>query len=200
MVSDLEAGQRDLDRLHEQDDDPWGVDSRWYEERKRALLLAALPRRRFRRGLEVGGSTGALAAALAERCDRLLVVDGSEHAVALARERLGPLDHVSVSHGSVPEHWPDGDLDLVVVSELGYFLSSDGLDGLVARVRASLTEDGVVVLCHWRHDVDGWPLDGSDVHDRFRAAGVRPLIAQYVDRDVELLVLGHESVAPDPGS
>ncbi len=200
MVSDLEAGQRDLDRLHEQDDDPWGVDSRWYEERKRALLLASLPRRRFRRGLEVGGSTGALAAALAERCDRLLVVDGSEHAVARARQRLDPLDHVTVSHGSVPVHWPDGELDLVVASEVGYFLSAAGLDGLVERVRESLTEDGVVVLCHWRHEVDGWPLDGPTVHGRFLAAGVRPLVARYTDRDVEMLVLGHESVAPDPQS
>ena len=132
-----DAGQHDLDRLHQQDDDPWGVDTRWYEERKRALLLAALPRRRFRRGLEVGGSTGALAAVVADRCDRLLVIDGSEHAVALARRRLGRHDHITVEHGSVPEHWPDGDLDLVVVSEVGYFLSAAGLDGLVDRVRGS---------------------------------------------------------------
>ena len=58
----------------------------------------------------------------------------------------------------------------------------------------------MVVLCHWRHEVEGWPLDGRDVHERFLAAEVRPLLARYVDRDVELLVLGHEAVAPDPES
>ncbi len=199
-MNDLDAGRRDLDRLHEQDDDPWGVDTRWYEERKRALLLAALPRRCFRRGLEVGGSNGALAETLAERCAELVVVESSPHAVRLAGQRLAALDRVTVVHGTVPETWPEGPLDLVVVSEVGYFLSAVGLDGLVERVRASLTEDGVVVLCHWRHEVDGWPLDGPQVHERVLAAGLRPLLARYVDRDVELLVLGAESEAPDPGA
>lgn len=198
MVSDLDPGRQELDRLHEQDDDPWGVDTRWYEERKRDLLLAALPRRRFARAVEVGGSTGALAAALAGRCDELVVVDSSEHAVRHARRRLGDLSHLTVVHGTVPDTWPDGDLDLVVLSEVGYFLDQAGLDGLAERIRASLTQDGVVVLCHWRHEVDGWPLDGPQVHERFLAAGLRPLLARYLDRDVELLVLGEDRTAPDP--
>ena len=32
-----------LDRLHEQQTDPWGTESRWYEQRKRDLVLAMLP-------------------------------------------------------------------------------------------------------------------------------------------------------------
>ena len=55
--------------------DPWGFETRWYEERKRALTLASLPRRRFMSGLEVGCSTGVLTAELAARCDRLTGVD-----------------------------------------------------------------------------------------------------------------------------
>ena len=74
-----------LDDLHADGRDPWGTDSRWYEIRKRALLLAALPRAEFRHGLEVGSSTGALAADLATRCGDLLVIDAGDHAVASAR-------------------------------------------------------------------------------------------------------------------
>jgi len=190
-----------LDDLHADRADPWGVDSRWYETRKRALLLAALPRPRFRHGVEVGGSTGALARDLAARCDRLEVLDASPHAVAAARERLAGLPGVQVRQAAVPGGWPEapGDgFDLVVLSEVGYFLSPADLDGLVGRVAASLAPDGVLVLAHWRHPVAGWPLDGADVHRRFTDAGLRPVVARYADRDVELLVLAEPSVLPEP--
>ena len=39
---------------------------------------------------------------------------------------------------AAPQEWPEGAFDLVVVSEVGYFLSPAGLDGLVGRVAASL--------------------------------------------------------------
>ncbi|WP_148613465.1 bifunctional PIG-L family deacetylase/class I SAM-dependent methyltransferase [Nocardioides rubriscoriae] len=195
-----EGAARDdaLDALHEAQADPWGVDRRWYERRKRALLLAMLPRERFRRGVEVGCSTGALAADLAARCDSLLALDASPSATTAALARLAGLDHVDVRLGSVPVDWPDGAVDLAVVSEVGYFLSPAALDGLAARLRGSLTPDGVVVLCHWRHPVVGWPLDGPGVHARLRSAGLPPVVAEYADRDVEVLVLADPAQLPDP--
>jgi LmbE family N-acetylglucosaminyl deacetylase len=190
-----------LDDLHADEADPWGTDSRWYETRKRALLLAALPRAEFRHGLEVGSSTGALAADLATRCRDLLVIDAGDHAVAAAGSRLGSLDHARVERRTVPHEWPEPPeqgFDLIVLSEVGYFLSPRDLDDVVDAVRASLAPDGVLVLCHWRHEINGWPLDGPDVHALMVAAGIRPVAARYVDRDFELLVLTAESVLPDP--
>ncbi|QIG43351.1 bifunctional PIG-L family deacetylase/class I SAM-dependent methyltransferase [Nocardioides anomalus] len=190
-----------LDDLHAEADDPWGVDVDFYEERKRGLLLAALPRERFRHGLEVGSSTGALAADLAARCDALLVVDASAHAVAAAQRRCAGLPGVRVEQRRVPAAWPQapaGGFDLVVLSEVGYFLSPRDLDELLARIGESLAEDGVLVLCDWQHEVQGWPLDGVAVHRVVRAAGIRPVVATYADRDVELLVLAHPEVLPEP--
>ncbi len=187
-----------LDALHEAHDDPWGVDRRWYERRKRALLLAMLPRERFRRGVEVGCSTGALALDLAPRCDSLVALDASPSAVAAAGSRLAGLEHVDVRLASVPDDWPDGAADLVVVSEVGYFLSPAALESLATRIRGSLDPDGVVVLCHWRHPVVGWPLDGPTVHTLLRGADLPPVVAEYADRDVELLVLAHPDQLPDP--
>ncbi len=187
-----------LDRLHAADEDPWGVDRRWYEQRKRDLLLATLPHRRYAAALEVGCSTGATTLALAARCDRLTAIDPSPHALARARARLDadPAGHdVRLVAGAVPAHWPAGPWDLVVVSETGYFLPPAELEGLVARVVADLAPGGVLALAHWRHPVEGWPLDGADVHAAFTAA--LPVAATYRDRDVELLVLGHD-VLPDP--
>ena len=40
--------------LFEASDDPWSFKSRWYEARKRALTLAALPKLRYGRAYEPG--------------------------------------------------------------------------------------------------------------------------------------------------
>ena len=95
--------------------------------------------------------------------------------------------------------WPDGELDLVVLSEVGYFLSPAALEGLVGRVITSLSPKGVVVLCHWRHPVKGWPLDGPEVHRLFGREGLPPVAATYRDRDVEIVVHAQPDQWPDPG-
>ncbi|TGS11697.1 SAM-dependent methyltransferase, partial [Mesorhizobium sp. M1C.F.Ca.ET.187.01.1.1] len=73
------SAQPYFDELHEQED-PFGYRSRWYEERKRALLLASLSQRQFHRGWELGCSNGVLTEALAGRCERLLATDISPRA------------------------------------------------------------------------------------------------------------------------
>lgn len=198
VVDDAVVADDALDALHRAKADPWGVDERWYEQRKRLLTLAALPRRRFRRALEVGCSRGALAEDLAARCDEIVAVDRSPMAVHEARKRLAGLEGASVRELDVPSQYPEGPFDLVVVSEVGYFLSPAELERLIARIADSLTPDGVVLLCHWRHPVAGWVLDGPDVHERFRASVLPREAARYEDRDVEIVVLCAPDHWPDP--
>ena len=191
-----------LDTLHRDDDDPWQVDRHWYERRKRDLTLAVLPRPRFRRGLEVGCSVGALTVELAGRCDAVVAVDSSGEAVRAAQQRvtreLGPRAPVEVTELAAPEEWPAGAFDLVVLSEVGYFLSPVALEALIDRVREALTDDGVVVLCHWRHPISGWPLDAAAVHEAFLAADLRPLQCRHTEADVELLALASPEAWTDP--
>ncbi len=187
-----------LDQLHRHLADPWGVDSRWYERRKRDLLLTMLPQQRFARALEVGCSTGALTEALARYADRVVAVDRSRAAVSAARQRLGDDPRVSLYELDVATAWPDeGTFDLVVVSEVGYFLSPAGLDGLVERVATSLAPGGVVALCHWRHPVSGWLLDADGVHRRFADGPLPPVQATYRDRDVEIRIHAPHWLEPD---
>ena len=189
MVTASGPPDPELEEVHLAAEDPWGVDSRWYERRKRDLLLAALPRPRFHRVLEVGCSTGALTAALSTRADRVLGVDRSETALRGARRRLTDRPDVALALLDIPAEWPaDESFDLVVVSEVGYFLSPAALERLVARVADSLTPDGVLVLCHWRHRVEGWVMDADRVHAGFEDGRLPPLQATYRDRDVELRV------------
>lgn len=170
-------------RMFEGNDDPWSFRSRWYEERKRALTLAALPQRRYARAYEPGCANGELSVGLVERCDSLLCSDGTPRAVELARQRLAAHAQVSVSQAWVPEDWPDGKFDLIVISELGYFLSPEALDRVAALSRAALTPGGTVLACHWRWPIAGCELGGDAVSKRLDAGLQLPLCTRIDDRD-----------------
>jgi SAM-dependent methyltransferase len=175
-----------FDTLFSEDADPWRFQSRWYEERKRELTLACLPHRRFAHAYEPGCAIGELTASLAQRCDHLLASDGSAEAVQLARSRLADLPGVEVEQAWVPEQWPERSFDLVVISELAYFLPVDALDPLADRILASLEPGGVVLGCHWRWPIEGCALSGDQVQARLAARLALPQLTQVVDADFRL--------------
>jgi LmbE family N-acetylglucosaminyl deacetylase len=185
------GGSSTFERLHQDKADPWEVAERFYEQRKRALTVAGLPRPRFARTLEVGCSVGALTKELAARSDVLLAIDTSETAVRRTNEALILDEAATARLGTVPRDWPgeDGPFDLIVLSETGYFLSSGQLDEVIRLIRGSLTADGVLVLCHWRHPIEGWELDGDGVHERVRRLSGLTTLALHTEEDFLLEVL-----------
>lgn len=155
-----------FEALFRHSDDPWRFRTRWYEARKRALTLACLPAQRFAHGYEPGCANGELSAALATRCDRLLVSDGSARAVELAAARLAKLDNVQVIQAWLPQDWPQQRFDLIVISELGYFLDAATLDALADKALDTLQPGGTLLACHWRRPIAQCSLDGDAVHRR----------------------------------
>jgi SAM-dependent methyltransferase len=166
MSESKASGLPRFDQMFRESDDPWAFRTRWYEVRKRTLTLACLPDRRYAHGYEPGCANGELSAALATRCDRLLASDVSARAVELARQRLVEFPHARVAQAQLPEGWPEGSFDLIVVSELGYFLDAQGVDEIGESARASLRPGGTVLACHWRRPIQGGSLDGDAVHER----------------------------------
>ena len=181
-------GEAWFDAFYARNEDPWGFDSRWYEERKRALLLATLPSRHYRRAIELGCSTGALTERLADRADTVVAVDVADAALARARERLAERDAVDFVRATLPHEWPDGLFDLVVLSEIGYYWSANDLEAAIARIEQSLTDDGILVACHWRHPVAEYPLSGDSVHIALRTMSGLVGIARHEEADFLLEV------------
>lgn len=175
-----------FEALHRGSDDPWAVRSRWYERRKRALTVASLPRERYGSILELGASVGELTAELSERADTVLAVDGSAAAVDTARARLADRAGVTVTRMRVPGAWPSGAFDLIVVSELAYYLADDEWRSLIQRCIGSLTPGGDVLLCHWLGAADDFAQSGEQAHETFRSAS--GLTASVVHRDAEFLL------------
>jgi trans-aconitate methyltransferase len=178
-------------------EDPWGFRSRWYEQRKRDVTLAALTRPRYRRAFEPGCSIGVLTAALADRCDEVVAADVDERAVTTARGSLASRRNVRVERLSLPPEWPDGMFDLVVISEVAYYLASPELEQLIDCAVGSLAPRGTLLACHWRHPVPDYPATGDEVHHRLLARPELNQAVSHVEEDfrLDLLTLGS---APSP--
>ena len=175
-----------FDRLYEAKPDPWNISQGWYEERKRNLVMAALPRRRYELGAEPGCGNGELTRLLARRCDRMTVWDAAATAVAATRVALSDQRHVDVHQARVPEDWPAAQADLVIVSELGYYLGHTDLDRLITRACAGLRAGGTLVAVHWRRPAPDYPLGGDDVHAHFFGRSTLGRIGGYADDDFRI--------------
>ena len=174
MNDSASARQRSFDALFTADPDPWGFEDRPYEAGKRRATLQALAPRRFGRGLEVGCATGVLTAELARICDRVLAIDVSQAALDLAERNVGPLGNVALARAEVPQDWPRGRFDLIVLSEVLYFLSAEEVAEVARRAWESLDDRGVCLLVNWTGP-NTLPLDGDRASEIF--AQSRPWLA-----------------------
>jgi cyclopropane fatty-acyl-phospholipid synthase-like methyltransferase len=137
-------------RLYEASPDPWQFRTSAYEQAKYRRTIASLADRRFRSGFEVGCSVGVLTRSLADRCDTLLAVDIVEAPLPAARNLCVDHRQVRFERMQVPGEWPNLAFDLIVLSEVLYFLSPADIASVADRVCATLDPDGVVVLVNWR--------------------------------------------------
>lgn len=153
-----------FEKLYAESSDPWEFATSEYERRKYEQTLAVLQRRRFKRALEVGASIGVFTEMLAPYCDELLAVDASERAVTLARERLSGREKVRVEQRTLPEEMPGGSFDLIVASEVLYYLPQETVLLALRRFEEELAPGGTLLAVHWRKETRTYPLQGDEVH------------------------------------
>ncbi len=153
-----------FDEMYASDPDPWQFESSWYEQRKYALTMAALPEPRYRSAFEPGCSIGVLTSLLAQRCDELLATDLVAEVVERARGRCRTLPGVTLEVRPIPEQWPTGPFDLVVLSEIAYYFDRPTLDEVMTLLLATVVPGATIVGVHWRGRTN-YPLSGDQVHE-----------------------------------
>jgi trans-aconitate methyltransferase len=186
-ADDLHHAAAYFRRIYAVDHDPWGFDRRWYERRKFALTLAALTRRRYRHAYEPGCANGSLTELLATRCDRVDATELVAEVAARARERVGELAHVVVHRAAFPAWWPDAPIDLLVLSEVAYYLREPGRAVVAERLRASLVVGGEVLAVHYTGATD-YPMRGCDVAAWLDGIDVLDRVVVHLDDGFELAV------------
>src|ERR1700756_2610438 len=148
-------------RLYESSPDPWDLAGSSYEAAKYQHTLDLLGDRRFAAGLEVGCAIGVLTRRLAPRCDALLAIDVIEEPLRSARARCADLVQVRFARMQAPLEWPDQIFDLIVLSEILYFLSSDDVKYCAGRVSKSTRQNAVLLLVNWLGQTDD-PSTGDE--------------------------------------
>lgn len=160
----------DFEALYRADPDPWGYLASAYEQRKYAATLAACGPGRYSCALELGGSIGVFSALLAPRTERLITVDASPTAVSLAVPRLAAHPQAQAIVGPIPDAVPEYPFDLVVASEILYYLTDDELAGTLSLLERNMIGGALLVAVHWRPPGPERPRDAERAHAALRAA------------------------------
>ncbi len=155
-----------FDEVYAANADPWNFTTSEYEAEKYAATLAAL-HGNFKNAFEIGCSIGVLTEKLAKRCDKLLAVDISEKALEQAKKRCENSPNVRLQIIQIPNEFPDETFDLILISEVGYYLAPEDWQTAMKKTFAHLAADGQVVLVHWTPLVHDYPQTGDAVHESF---------------------------------
>ncbi len=169
-MNDVRIDPMSFDAAYASADDPWAFTTSTYELDKYALTIDSLSKERYARCFEPACSIGVLTRQLAVRCDEVVACDGSPIAVARARARVADAPHVEVVAAAIPEWWPSGTFDLIVLSELGYYWNQAGWADVVERCVRSLAAHGEIIAVHWRGSSGDHVQNGTNVHDELVVA------------------------------
>ncbi len=156
-----------FNELYGKNMDPWNFDGSEYEKRKYEQTILMISEKVYNNAFEIGCSNGVLTKMLSPRCNKILAVDSSSIAVENAKKRLGEDPKVTVMEMEVPQNFPEGHFDLILLSEVGYFLTIDDLKALRKKIIDALLPNGTLLLVHWTPFVEEFPLTGNQVHETF---------------------------------
>lgn len=154
-------------KLYAENPDPWDFAGSNYEYTKYQMTLAALGERNFQNAFEIGCSIGILTRMLATQCRSMLAVDVVDGALSMARENCKTLDHVRFQNMQIPVDWPSGQkFDLILCSEVLYFLSPEDIKRISELISESLLPGGDVLLVNYTQKMDE-PCTGDEAAEAF---------------------------------
>ncbi len=160
-----------FERKYQENADPWKFGSSAYELERYEVTMRALAGRQFRHAFEPGCSVGVLTERLARVCDRVDAVDLSSTAVKVAQARCAGLENVFVRTGSLADPLPETEFDLIVLSEIGYYLDPGELARCGAALAQKLVPGGCLLGVHWLGYSKDHRLSGDQVHEVLRSLG-----------------------------
>jgi cyclopropane fatty-acyl-phospholipid synthase-like methyltransferase len=144
--------------------DPFGFDRNPEERLKFARTLEVCGEGPLGRVLELGCAVGSFTEILAPRATDVLALDVSQAAVDQVARRLRDHPNVRAKAMSIPAEFPEETFDLIVASDVLYYLSVEELKHCLSRIEAALSDGGSFVSVHYVPRM-GSVLNGDEAHD-----------------------------------
>ena len=144
----VQFGRHHFEALFASGADPWRYTTP-YEAKKYEQTLSLLPAGRIQRALEIGCAEGHFTDVLATRVEALVAADISAIAIERAAARCRERPNVSFARVDVVRDPLPGDNDLIVCSEMLYFVGTvDDLQSVACKLRDALRDGGRLVTAH----------------------------------------------------
>jgi trans-aconitate methyltransferase len=125
---------------------------------------------------EPGCSIGVLTQQLGEMAKRVIACDFAPSAVEQAKLRCVDQPNVEILCADIRIFVPDTPLDLIVFSEIGYYLSPQELSRLAPQWADRLVPDGEFLAAHGLGESSAHILHGKRVHEALnQSLGLCPL-------------------------
>lgn len=163
MTEETKINKAYFDGMYENSTDPWNFAGSDYELDKYQQTILALGGKYFANALEIGCSIGILTEKIADHCSFLLGVDISEKPIAIARERLKDRNGIQFGIFDIPREYPEGKYDLIMLSEVAYYLSKEDLELSRELIFDSLNSGGTLCLVNWRPQIEGCAFNGDEI-------------------------------------
>jgi cyclopropane fatty-acyl-phospholipid synthase-like methyltransferase len=144
--------------------DPFGFDTNPNEQVKFQRTLEVCGEGNLGRVLEIGCAVGSFTELTAPRATEVLAIDVSEAAIRQAEERMRGYPHVHLQARTLPADFPEGPFDLIIASDVLYYLTMDDLKSCLSLIEQRLAPGGALVAVHYIPRV-GTLLNGNELHD-----------------------------------
>lgn len=158
--------------------DPWDYQNA-YEARKYDQTLELLPDGQVRRALEIACAEGLFTRRLAARADAVLATDIAPTAVARAAAAGADLANCQFQTLDLLTDDPPGLFDLIVCSEVLYYLKPAALAAFVDKVARHLEPEGCFVTAHANLLIDEPDRSGFAWPHHFGAQGIGEMFAGH---------------------
>jgi 2-polyprenyl-3-methyl-5-hydroxy-6-metoxy-1,4-benzoquinol methylase len=145
--------------------DPWSFKDSAYELNRYRTIITSLRMAAYGTVYEPGCSIGILTHELGAMAKRVIACDFAPTAVEQAKLRCAEQPNVQIICADLHTFAPDVPLDLIVFSEIGYYLSREELSRMAVALAARLVPDGEFLAAHWLGHSPDHLLHGDQVHE-----------------------------------
>jgi glycosyltransferase involved in cell wall biosynthesis/peptidoglycan/xylan/chitin deacetylase (PgdA/CDA1 family)/2-polyprenyl-3-methyl-5-hydroxy-6-metoxy-1,4-benzoquinol methylase len=161
--------------------DPWQYTSP-YEQTKYEQTLAMLPDKQFHQALEIACAEGHFTAQIAPRVTQLLATDISQIALERAARYCAGQENIRFAHLDLAHDDLPGTFDLIICSEMLYYVGSlDKLKSVAQKITKALRSGGLLVMAHANLLVDDPDQPGYDWDMPFGARRIGETFAEISD-------------------
>ncbi|MFC1701318.1 polysaccharide deacetylase family protein [Pseudomonadota bacterium] len=146
-------------------EDPWDYSSS-YEMKKYSHTLEMIPEESLSRVLELGCAEGLFTKMLAAKAGSILAVDISDNALVRARIRCADQENVFFNQHDIAEGIPKGGFDLIICSELLYYLRDRfAVEVFAMKIKEALPVGGHLLMTHANMVSDDRSQTGFDFNE-----------------------------------